>query len=164
MNNILDRVDMDVQKISYAVTFLGATPKQKWLVESRDDFAETSTWNTYKSFLEIWAQDSATFAKDTLARWEAMEQRQNQKAADYIAYLDWQQSYLPDILRPNKHMQIHWLSVSLIAGLKADLVTQMSMPTTYKDLRDQVLILKKNLRSKKHILSTIGHTSRTGSK
>lgn len=114
--------------------------------------------------LEIRAQDSATFAKDTLARWKAAEQRGNQKAADYIAYLDRQRSYLPDNLRPNAAMQMHRLSVSLVTDLKADLAAQVPMPTTYKDLRDRVLILEENLRSKKRILSTAGHTSGTGSK
>lgn len=114
--------------------------------------------------LEIRAQDSATFAKDTLARWKAAEQRGNQKAADYIAYLDRQRSYLPDNLRPNEAMQMHRLSVSLVTDLKADLAAQVPMPTTYKDLRDRVLILEENLRSKKRILSTAGHTSGTGSK
>ena len=163
MNNVLERADMDAQKISYAVTFLGPTPKQEWLAESRDS-NEASTWDAYKSFLEIRAQDSATFAKDTLAKWEAAEQRGSQKAADYIAYLDRQRSYLPADLRPNEAMQMHRLSVSLVADLKADLATQVPAPTTYKDLRDRVLILEENLRSKKRILATPGHTGGTGFK
>lgn len=59
-------------------------------------------------------------------------------------------------------MQMHLLGVSLVANLKADLATQVPVPATYKDLRDRVLILEDNLRSKKGILTIPGPHKRNG--
>lgn len=97
LTNVHEREDLDAQKISYAVTFLKDTPKLSWLAAGRDGTANIM-WTEFMKFLAVRSQNSATFATDTYDRWQSATQMQSQKAADYIAYLDRQTSYLPDNL------------------------------------------------------------------
>lgn len=139
LNNVLDRDDMDQQKISFAITFLGETPRYEWRSHVRETGIAGHTWTSYCSFLAVRAENSATFQQDMYERWKNARQKKEETLAKFIAFVDRHASYLDATLRPTEGQKMSHLRSTITPALQARADDYYPTPPTYAELKQRLL-------------------------
>lgn len=156
LNNVWSRDDMHTEKVTYAVTYLGAVPQSQWSAHEESYVRSNTpyTWTDYVKFLALnTTENPHTFQQKCMTRWYRAKQEPEQTIPQYVAYLERLEAFLEPKFQHNEVAMMTKLLESVSDELQAECVNNVPIQeaTKYADLKRLLIDQENGLEAKRKL-------------